>query len=151
MCKASACNIFKLQYIYIKSSRNLLLLLLLFVEGKLLYVCDDELYFAKVKPYHSLFFLCLRLSTAANLSFAQTHTKRKTIFHILWQWIRPCIFQVLYSRISAYKSWSDSSHSAFLSSVSPIKCKHTHTERATGHFIFNEVKRTQYLATLNSI
>lgn len=43
------------------------------------------------------------------------------------------------SEVSAYKSGSDSSHSLFLSTSAPFKCKHRlHT--VTGHFIFKEVK-----------
>lgn len=49
-------------------------------------------------------------------------------------------FLKLYSRVSAYKSWSDPSHLLFLSTISPIKCKHKLTHTVTGHFIFSKVK-----------
>lgn len=80
-------------------------------------------------------------SKVTSLTYTHTHTQTKCMS----QFFIPCGNEYCHtyfkcSRISAYKSWSDPSHSLFLWAICTIKCKHTVTQTATGHFIFKKVK-----------
>lgn len=128
----------------IKVQENSLLFLLLF-EEKLVYVCGWR--WAVLCKSWNLFlsiFLQLFLSSTVTLRYTHTHThtqNARLVVEFSYFVVMNTPLHFRYSILeSAYKSWSDPSHSLFLSSVSHTDCKHTLKHTVTGHFIFNKVK-----------
>lgn len=106
-------------------------------------VGKDEQYNAKGGISFSLF-LQLFLTFTSTLRWHSAHTHKQKCTTVS-QFFIPygneyCCMYLKYSRISAYKPWSDPSHSLFLRAICTIKHKHGVTQTVTGRFIFEKLK-----------